>query len=47
LTPGVIGREIIVRTPKERLALPTLRCQVELVDFDTSRQQGAASVASF
>eukprot|EP01046_Picozoa_sp_COSAG06_P011106 COSAG06_NODE_624_length_13686_cov_86.804666_20_plen_70_part_00 len=28
LQPGAIGKEVIVRTPKECIALPTLVCQV-------------------
>lgn len=39
LQPGAVGKEVIVRTPKECIALPTLICQVEWLEFDTARQQ--------
>ena len=39
LQPGAAGKEMIVRTPKECIALPTLNCQVEWLDFDTARQE--------
>lgn len=39
LQPGTVGREIIVRTPKECIALPTLICRVEWFNFDTAQQE--------
>jgi hypothetical protein len=39
LQPGTVGREIVVRTPKECIALPTLICRVEWFNFDTAQQE--------
>jgi len=38
LQPGLISSEVIVRTPKEMIALPPLVCQVKWLEFDTARQ---------
>ena len=38
LQPGIVSSDCIVRTPKECIALPPLRCEVKWLAFDTERQ---------
>ena len=39
LTPGVLGPDAVIRTPKKFLALPPLHCKVEQLEFAKLRPQ--------